>query len=85
MKRIALQAGLSDLGNKLKEAGYEVVDFKTAEAVDAVVYTDDYQGIASINNQQDSSYGAILINANGKSLEDIKYIIEKRRYGGLFT
>ncbi|KAB3532208.1 YkuS family protein [Alkaliphilus serpentinus] len=85
MKRIAIQQGLEGLSNDLQREGYEVVGFNMANHVDAVIYIDDYDGLRTINNQQGDDYGAILINAKGKTIEDIKYIIEKRRYGSLFS
>ncbi|KAB3531882.1 YkuS family protein [Alkaliphilus pronyensis] len=86
MKKIAVQDGLEYLKEELEAIGYEIIDFTTGGFVDAIIYTDDYSGIEVFNNDTGGqNNGAILINARSKSTDEIIYIIEKRRYGGLFT
>jgi hypothetical protein len=86
MKRIAIQNNLEELRNELAGRGYEIIDFNDKGHVDAVVYTDDYSGIKSINNEAGvNPLGAVLINARGKTIEQVIYVIESRRYEGLFT
>lgn len=86
MKRIAVQNNLEELKDELRSRGYEVVNFYDKGHVDAIVYIDDYNGIKSINNEAGlNTLGAVLINAKGKTLEQIMYVIENRRYEGLFT
>lgn len=84
MKRVALQEGLTDIRNKLEERGYEVVDFNDSGYVDAVIYLNNSSGFKNINNSQDDNSGAVIINAKNRSIDDLVYIIETRRYERLF-
>ncbi|AKL97361.1 hypothetical protein CACET_c39350 [Clostridium aceticum] len=85
MKRIAIQDDLQQLKTHLEEKGYEVVSFQDQGHIDAIVYTNDYGGFRNLNDTgETNTYGAILINAKNKSVEEIQYIIETRRYGSLF-
>ena len=86
MKRIAVQQGLEEIRKGLKNRGYEVVDYDDRGYIDAIVYKSIDSGMGNVNNSADGNiYGAILINATGKTMEEIEYIIETRRYGNLFT
>ncbi|ABR50852.1 conserved hypothetical protein [Alkaliphilus metalliredigens QYMF] len=86
MKRIAVQKGLEEIRKGLRSKGYEVVNFNEGHFVDAIVYTNDYGGLENVNNNEESnSNGAVLINATNRSMEEIQYVIENRRYEGLFT
>lgn len=86
MKRVAIQNNLDEVRLQLEGRGYQVVDFKSRGNVDAIVYVDDYTGIQNMNNEGDNnSLGAVLINARNKNIDQIVYIIENRRYEGLFT
>ncbi|SET71932.1 Uncharacterised protein family (UPF0180) [Natronincola peptidivorans] len=85
MKRIAIQDNLTEIKTALQEKGYELVSFQDQGRIDAIVYLDDYSGIKNLNDTgETNNYGSILINANNKSIEEIQYIIENRRYGSLF-
>lgn len=86
MKRVALQQGLENLGEELKSRGYEVVAYGDQGHIDAIVYSDIYSGLSSVNNSAEgNAYGAILINANNKTVDEIVHIIDTRRYERLFT
>ena len=86
MKRIAVQQGLEEIRKGLKNRGYEVVGYDDRGYIDAIVYKSMDSGMGNVNNSADGNiYGAILINATGKTMEEIEYIIETRRYGNLFT
>lgn len=86
MKRIAVQENLTDIKEALKKRGYEVVGYNERGYIDAIVYLDDYEGIHNLNNENTGNHnGAIMINVKNKSIEDIVYIIEHRRYEGLFS
>ena len=85
MKRIAVQQGLEEIRKGLKNRGYEVVGYDDRGYIDAIVYKSMDSGMGNVNNSADGNiYGAILINATGKTMEEIEYIIETRRYGNLF-
>lgn len=86
MKRIAVQDGLEDIRQELESRGYNVVNYNEKGHIDAIVYKDIYGGLGNVNNSVDSNtYGAILINANNKTIDQIIHIIETRRYERLFT
>jgi len=86
LKRIAVQENLQEIKTALSNKGYEVVGFQDQGVIDAIVYIDDYTGFKNINDTAETNnYGAIMINANNKSIEEIQYIIETRRYGSLFS
>ena len=86
MKRVAVQSDLDQIKSELENRGYEVVNYNEEGHIDAVVYKDIYAGLGNVNNSVDGNmYGAILINANNKTVDEIVHIIETRRYGRLFT
>lgn len=86
MKRIAVQHGLEGIKKELQNRGYEVVGYEDRGHIDAIVYKSIDSSIESVNNSADGNiYGAILINATDKTIDEIEHIIEARRYGGLFT
>ena len=86
MKRVAVQQDLEEIKKGLENEGYEVVDYGDSGHIDAIVYKSIYEGLKNLNNSVDSNaYGAILINANNKTIGEIKHIIETRRYERLFT
>jgi hypothetical protein len=86
LKRIAVQQGLNSIISGLESRGYEVVAFEDRGYIDAVVYVDDYTGLKNVNSMGEvNNNGALLINAKNKTLDQIIYIIETRRYEGLFT
>lgn len=86
MKRIAVQQGLEGIGKELRNRGYEVVGYDDRGYIDAIVYKSIDSSMGSVNNSAEGNiYGAILINATGKTVDEIEYIIETRRYGNLFT
>lgn len=86
MKRVAVQDGLYEIKVDLENKGYEVVDYQTGGHIDAIVYKGSNSGANNVNNSVNGNfYGAILINANNKIIDEIQEIIETRRYEGLFT
>mgnify|MGYP000935253939 CR=1 FL=1 len=86
MKRIAVQNDLWEIKRALIKKGYEVVDFQQEGHIDAIVYIGDYQGFKNLNNAEGANpYGAIMVNARNKSIDEIEYVIETRRYGNLFS
>jgi hypothetical protein len=92
LKVVAIEDGLEDIGKYLSAMGYKTVAWgQTDSAVDAVVYTgkkleDIYTSNAftnahSLDNKADElSYGILLINAQGKTPEQVYKIIKNRVY-----
>lgn len=91
-KRIAVQSGLDNIKSGLDGLGYEVVDINDSNSVEAVVYMADgyninyHNQLVSMNEGEDISgnKGVMLINATGKTVEQIDYIINNRIYSPLF-
>lgn len=90
-KKIAVQDGLNDIKKELKKIGYTIVDMDSHEA-EAIVYLKTDETIpyisSSINMNTKFDFerqsGAILINAEGRTIEDIDKIIKNRIYTPLF-
>lgn len=85
MKRIAVQEGLEEVRDELRSRGYEVVSYGDRGHIDAIVYLSIDRGMENVNNSPDGNiHGAILINAANKTIDEIEYIIQTRRYESLF-
>ncbi|KPU26751.1 hypothetical protein TR13x_08765 [Caloranaerobacter sp. TR13] len=92
MKKIAIQKGLDDLKNNLKSRGYEVYDINENKEVEAIIYMADGYSIPYIDSfiSMDTGFeinrnkDVLLINATGKTLEEIEYIINNKLYSPLF-
>lgn len=91
-KKIAVQNGLDDIKKDLENLGYTIVDMDSSDA-EAIVYMrtegEEIPYISSSVNMNtrfdiENQSSAILINAEGRSIEDIDEIIKKRRYTPLF-
>lgn len=91
-KKIVVQESLSDIKDGLNNLGYEVVDINENNAVEAIVYMADGYDVQYHNNlinmdsgiDMTNNKGTILINATGKTLEEIDKIIKCRVYSPLF-
>lgn len=85
MKRIAIQEGLDYIKEALQNKGYQVVGYDDRGHIDAIVYKSISSSMENVNNSEDGNiHGAILINATNKTIDEIEYIIETRRYERLF-
>lgn len=91
-KRIVVQEELYDIRNSLNSLGYEVVDINENNEVEAIVYMADgydieyHNNLTNMNNgiNMSNNKGTILINAKGKTCEEIDKIIKRRLYSPLF-
>lgn len=91
-KRVIVQEDLEEIKEGLINLGYEVVNIDEGENIDAIVYMADgydieyHNSLANMNSGIDmANYkGTVLVNAKGRSLEEISYIIENRLYSPLF-
>lgn len=91
-KRIVVQEGLDNIRNELNGFGYEVVDINENKNIEAIVYMADGYDIEYHNNlvnmnsgiNMTNNKGTILINATGKTSEEIDKIIKNRIYSPLF-
>lgn len=90
-KIVAVQNGLNDIKKELEDMGYIIVDMDSEDA-EAIIYMRPDKEIpyisSSINMNTKFDFerqsGAILINAEGRTIEDIDRIIKNRIYTPLF-
>lgn len=91
---VAVQNNLTDIARALAERGYTVVDLYTyRKPIDAVVYQGKHFDFAAITEENtgavmstDSkqSYGVFIVCANGKSVDEIDYMLRTRCYSSFF-
>ena len=90
---MAVQRGLENLGIELGNKGYEVVMLESySYPIDAIVYSGSFPQVSYItgNNMpqmrlgERSSYGVLLVNSYGKSIDDIDLMLKNRCYSPLF-
>lgn len=90
---VAVQSKLSAIADQLKKRGYTVVDLYTyPKPIDAVVYEGNSFDFSTITEENtsaamginnNSSYGVFIVCSNGKSIEEIDYMLRTRCYGSL--
>lgn len=91
---IAIQRGLENIKRELESRGNEVFYIGENKMADAVLYKEaDIETYYSVNNipsaataltNDNTSYGALLVNVTNKSVEEIIQILEARVYSPLF-
>ncbi len=89
---IAVEKGLDNIKQALLSKGYRVVELGVqTQAVDAAVYVSPqaaamlYEGsISAFSSASLQSGGVLLINAAGKSAEQISAILASKVYSPLF-
>lgn len=87
---VAVQSNLTGITEGLRQKGYTVVDlYAYSKPIDAVVYEGgqfDFSAITEENsspvmsNSSKSSYGVFIVCSNGKSIEEIDYMLKTRCY-----
>lgn len=87
---VAVQSNLFSISEGLKEKGYTVVDLYTyTKPIDAVIYEGgrfDFSTITEENTSSNmstnsrSSYGVFILCSNGKSIDEIDYMLKTRCY-----
>lgn len=78
---IAVQNGLENLANALRSYGFDVVDYENYPyPIDAFVYLEAglLQSMSVCSSCE--SYGVFMVNAHGKSADDIAAILNRRTY-----
>lgn len=84
---IAILEDLKDLGEALSQLGYKVVILgKYNYPIDAMIYASYIPDISYIssNNIPEEKYGILMINAKGKTINEIDSILKTRLYSPLF-
>lgn len=85
---IAVQSKFSNIAEQLKKRGYTVVDlYNYSKPIDAVVYEGDKFDFSVISDENasatmgtKSTYGVFIVCANGKSIDEIDYMLKTRCY-----
>jgi hypothetical protein len=87
---VAVQSMRSGIADQLKQRGYKVVDLYTySKPIDAVVYEGDRFDFSAITEENtsatmginnSSSYGVFIVCSNGKSIDEIDYMLRTRCY-----
>ena len=73
-----------NLKNELENMGYELVDFNSnTGCVDAILYKGHLSDAFGCSACSDSN-GIFVINAEGKTSEEIDNILQKRLYSPIF-
>lgn len=84
--RISIDNNLNDVKNRLMKEGYEVYNFSDRVIADIYIYSEAVMGFSNIfDNIKADSHGSLVINAYGKTYDEIKYSIERRVYSPLFS
>lgn len=91
---IAIEKGLTEIKNQLEMRGYETFYIGERPVADAIIYKNrnshPYFQVNStpitslVSSKVMDSKGALLINAENKSIEDILEILKNRTYSPLF-
>lgn len=90
---VAVQKELNNIKDALKNKGYEVVTLGEYNyPIDAMIYegrsfqisyiSSNNMPVMSVDSR--SNYGVLMINATGKSIDEIERILKRRSYSPLF-
>ncbi|NLM50008.1 MAG: hypothetical protein GX196_03540 [Clostridiaceae bacterium] len=85
---VAVQKGLNELKEQLRNMGYDVVTYLEYDhPIDAIVYEniDISQNLFSSNYHSfDGNFGILMVNAKNKTAQEIDAILKKKVYSPLF-
>lgn len=90
---VAVEKALSDLKKALRDRGFDVVSLEDYNyPIDAIVYEGNAFQVSHVsrNNMPEAtmstrnSYGVFMINAVGKSVDEIEDMLKHRYYSPLF-
>ena len=92
---VAVQSNLQEISKELAQRGYTVVDlYSYRNPIDAVVYEGrrfDFSAITEENTgtimstSSRTSYGVFIVCANGKTIDEIDYMLKTRCYSSFFN
>ncbi|WP_425448763.1 YkuS family protein [Dethiothermospora halolimnae] len=89
-KKLAIQQGLDNIKEGLINRGYDVYDLDENQEVEAIIYMADGYNIpyenqmVSLRREDIGGKSAILVNATGKTIDEIDNIIKNKVYSPLF-
>ena len=82
---VAVEKGLENVKNALKNKGYTVIDADKNPVADAYVFSGRQTGALSANSCfKTARNGVLMINAQNKSPDEIDRILKSRLYDPLF-
>lgn len=83
---VAVQKGLEHLAEALRGYGFDVVIYGEYQyPVDALVYMGERMPLTqSVSSANHAHHGVFMINARGKSTDEIAQILNRRTYTPLF-
>ncbi len=83
--KISIEDELVSLKKGLLDLGYEVYNFSENISSEAYIYSEKNTGLYNLSNFINPSLnGSLLVDADGKGLNDIQYILSHRIYSPLF-
>ncbi|MDF2674283.1 MAG: hypothetical protein K0R09_2551 [Clostridiales bacterium] len=83
--KISIEDELVNLKKDLMNLGYEVYNFSQNVTSDAYIYSEEKTGLHNFSNSIEPTLdGSLLIDADGKSINEIQYILSHRLYSPLF-
>lgn len=85
LMKISIENDLREVKNSLIKAGYKVYDLSEGVLSDIYIYSENSIGLVNLyRNISSSDKGALIINAQGKTMGEIIYSVENRIYTPLF-
>jgi hypothetical protein len=83
--KISIEDELAVLKKGLLDLGYEVHNFSENVSSDAYIYSEKNTGLHNLSNFINPILnGSLLVDADGKGLNDIQNILSHRLYSPLF-
>jgi hypothetical protein len=84
--KISIENDLLDIKSSLIRRGYSVFDLSEGVQSDVYIYSEKNIGLLNLyKNISSTEKGSLIINAQGKTNEEIIYTIENRVYTPLFN
>lgn len=83
--KISIEDSMTVLKKGLMDLGYEVYNFSENISSDAYIYSERNTGLHKLSSSiNPGSDGSLIVDADGKSLSEIHYILRHRVYSPLF-
>jgi hypothetical protein len=83
--KISIENNLVGLKNILESKGYETYNFSDKVMSDVYIYSEENPGLVNLfKGIPGNSNGSLIINAYGKTNDEIIYSIKNRLYSPLF-
>jgi hypothetical protein len=84
--KISIENDLSELKNSLIKQGFNIFDLSQGIISDVYIYSEQSLGLVNLyKNISSTDQGSLIINAQGKTIEEIIYTINNRVYTPLFN